>query len=196
VGEGADPKRGEARFFVRIDNLRFWLELVAKRLGDLAHRLSAGVGVEELDLLLLTIIAGFVCLWYAPTAVERTQAFRLLGASAVAIVFLLAQAFPTSALYDVVVLFSTHGSYGGRVRLTNLLGPCGKRLTRPRAGAHRIARSGAVALLSPSTAPLRTRSTRFEAHAVLANRILGGDVLHRNSHKGRAFNTSSHKAVI
>ena len=56
MGEGADPKRGEARFFVRIDNLRFWLELVAKRLGDLAHRLSAGVGVEELDLLLLTIM--------------------------------------------------------------------------------------------------------------------------------------------
>ena len=42
-----DPSRGEARFFVRVDNLRFWLELVAKRLGDLAHRLSAGVGVEE-----------------------------------------------------------------------------------------------------------------------------------------------------
>ncbi|MGH8657268.1 MAG: DUF2333 family protein [Gammaproteobacteria bacterium] len=44
-----DPSRGDARFFVRIDNLRFWLELVAKRLGDLAHRLSASVGVEELD---------------------------------------------------------------------------------------------------------------------------------------------------
>ena len=40
---------GEARFFIRVDNLRFWLELVAKRLGDLAHRLSAGVGVEGLD---------------------------------------------------------------------------------------------------------------------------------------------------
>jgi len=44
-----DPSIGEARFFVRIDNLRFWLELVAKRLGDLAHRLSASVGVDDLD---------------------------------------------------------------------------------------------------------------------------------------------------
>ena len=39
----------EARFFVRVDNLRSWLELVAKRLGDLAHRLSASVGVDDLD---------------------------------------------------------------------------------------------------------------------------------------------------
>ncbi|MGH8614046.1 MAG: DUF2333 family protein, partial [Gammaproteobacteria bacterium] len=44
-----DPSRGDARFFVRIDNLRSWLELVAKRLGDLAHRLSASVGVDDLD---------------------------------------------------------------------------------------------------------------------------------------------------
>jgi len=44
-----DPSRGEARFFVRNDNLRFWLELVAKRLGDLAHRLSGSVGIEELE---------------------------------------------------------------------------------------------------------------------------------------------------
>jgi hypothetical protein len=39
----------EARFFVRVDNLRSWLNLVAKRLGDLAHRLSASVGVDDLD---------------------------------------------------------------------------------------------------------------------------------------------------
>jgi len=44
-----DPSLGEARFFVRTDNLRSWLELVAKRLGDLAHRLSASVGVEDLE---------------------------------------------------------------------------------------------------------------------------------------------------
>ena len=44
-----DPSLGEARFFVRVDNLRSWLELVAKRLGDLAHRLSASVGVEDLE---------------------------------------------------------------------------------------------------------------------------------------------------
>lgn len=44
-----NPSLGEARFFVRIDTLRNWLELVAKRLGDLAHRLSASVGVNELD---------------------------------------------------------------------------------------------------------------------------------------------------
>ncbi|MDQ3775331.1 MAG: DUF2333 family protein [Pseudomonadota bacterium] len=44
-----NPSRGEARFFVRTDNLRSWLELVAKRLGDLAHRLSASVGVDDLD---------------------------------------------------------------------------------------------------------------------------------------------------
>ncbi|MGQ0591788.1 MAG: DUF2333 family protein [Gammaproteobacteria bacterium] len=45
--EGPNPD--DARFFVRVDNLRSWLELVAKRLGDLAHRLSASVGVDDLD---------------------------------------------------------------------------------------------------------------------------------------------------
>ncbi len=40
---------GDARFFVRNDNLRSWLELVAKRLGDLAHRLSGSVGIEDLE---------------------------------------------------------------------------------------------------------------------------------------------------
>ncbi len=44
-----NPNRDEARFFVRVDNLRSWLALVAKRLGDLAHRLSASVGVDDLD---------------------------------------------------------------------------------------------------------------------------------------------------
>ena len=44
-----DPSRREGRFFVRIDSLRHWLGLVATRLGDLAHRLSASVGVEELE---------------------------------------------------------------------------------------------------------------------------------------------------
>ena len=44
-----DPNTDDARFFVRVDNLRSWLELVAKRLGDLAHRLSASVGVEDLE---------------------------------------------------------------------------------------------------------------------------------------------------
>ncbi len=42
-------ENGDARFFVRNDNLLSLLELVAKRLGDLAHRLSAGVGIENLD---------------------------------------------------------------------------------------------------------------------------------------------------
>ncbi|MGH8612542.1 MAG: DUF2333 family protein, partial [Gammaproteobacteria bacterium] len=42
-------ENGDARFFVRNDNLRSLLELVAKRLGDLAHRLSASVGIEDLD---------------------------------------------------------------------------------------------------------------------------------------------------
>ncbi len=44
-----DPRHREGRFFVRIDSLRYWLGLVATRLGDLAHRLSASVGVEDLD---------------------------------------------------------------------------------------------------------------------------------------------------
>lgn len=44
-----NPSLGEASFFVRIDTLRNYLDLVAKRLGDLAHRLSASVGVDELD---------------------------------------------------------------------------------------------------------------------------------------------------
>ncbi|OOO02374.1 MAG: hypothetical protein USCGTAYLOR_01419 [Chromatiales bacterium USCg_Taylor] len=42
-------ENGDARFFVRNDNLRSLLELVAKRLGDLAHRLSGSVGIEDLD---------------------------------------------------------------------------------------------------------------------------------------------------
>ncbi len=42
-------ENGDARFFVRNDNLRYLLELVAKRLGDLAHRLSGSVGIEDLD---------------------------------------------------------------------------------------------------------------------------------------------------
>ncbi|MBA3494055.1 MAG: DUF2333 family protein [Gammaproteobacteria bacterium] len=42
-------ENGDARFFVRNDNLRSLLDLVAKRLGDLAHRLSASVGIEDLD---------------------------------------------------------------------------------------------------------------------------------------------------
>jgi hypothetical protein len=44
-----DSSRREGRFFVRIDSLRHWLGLVATRLGDLAHRLSASVGVEDLE---------------------------------------------------------------------------------------------------------------------------------------------------
>jgi hypothetical protein len=44
-----DPSLREGRFFVRIDSLRDWLGLVATRLGDLAHRLSASVGVKNLD---------------------------------------------------------------------------------------------------------------------------------------------------
>jgi hypothetical protein len=44
-----NPTLGEARFFVRIDTLRNWLELVSMRLGDLAYRLSASVGMDEID---------------------------------------------------------------------------------------------------------------------------------------------------
>ncbi|MGQ0594670.1 MAG: DUF2333 family protein [Gammaproteobacteria bacterium] len=38
-----DPARG-AEFYVRADNLREWLSLVGKRLGDLSQRLGASVG--------------------------------------------------------------------------------------------------------------------------------------------------------
>lgn len=57
-------------------------------------------------LLLLTVSAGLVRMWRGPTAVERRQACRLLGTSGVAMVLLLAQAFTTSGLRDMVLLFS------------------------------------------------------------------------------------------
>jgi hypothetical protein len=39
-----NAKEQDAQFFARADNLRDWLQLVEKRLGDLSQRLSASVG--------------------------------------------------------------------------------------------------------------------------------------------------------
>jgi len=40
----ADPDQPDAQFYARADNLRAWLEIVEKRLGGIAQRLSASVG--------------------------------------------------------------------------------------------------------------------------------------------------------
>ena len=40
---------GDARFFARADNLREWLIVVEKRLGDLSQRLTASVGQRRVN---------------------------------------------------------------------------------------------------------------------------------------------------
>lgn len=44
LGRLGDNTRGDTQFYARADNLRGWLALVEKRLGDLSQRLSASVG--------------------------------------------------------------------------------------------------------------------------------------------------------
>ena len=45
----ADPDEMDGQFYARADNLRDWLALVEKRLGDLSQRLSASVGQERVN---------------------------------------------------------------------------------------------------------------------------------------------------
>ncbi|MGD9021396.1 MAG: DUF2333 family protein [Lysobacterales bacterium] len=45
----SDPDQPGAQFYARADNLRTWLELVEKRLGDLSQQLSASVGQDRLN---------------------------------------------------------------------------------------------------------------------------------------------------
>lgn len=45
-----DSAAGEARFFARADNLREWLAVVERRLGDLSQQLSASVGQARFDM--------------------------------------------------------------------------------------------------------------------------------------------------
>ncbi len=45
----ADPSDQDAQFFARADNLRDWLSIVEKRLGDLSQRLSASVGQRRVN---------------------------------------------------------------------------------------------------------------------------------------------------
>jgi len=58
----ADPADRDAQFFARADNLRDWLAIVEKRLGDLSQRLSASVGQRRVN----TDLAG------DPSATEST----------------------------------------------------------------------------------------------------------------------------
>lgn len=44
-----DPAEQDAQFFSRADNLRDWLAVVEKRLGDLSQRLSASVGQRRVN---------------------------------------------------------------------------------------------------------------------------------------------------
>lgn len=46
----ADPAATDARFYPRADNLREWLSLVEKRLGNFAQRLSASVGQSRVNM--------------------------------------------------------------------------------------------------------------------------------------------------
>jgi len=45
----SDPADQDAQFFARADNLRDWLSIVEKRLGDLSQRLSASVGQRRVN---------------------------------------------------------------------------------------------------------------------------------------------------
>ncbi len=45
----SDPRRSEAQFFARADNLREWLAVVERRLGSLSQRLSASVGQTRIN---------------------------------------------------------------------------------------------------------------------------------------------------
>ena len=58
----ANPADRDAQFFSRADNLRDWLAIVEKRLGDLSQRLSASVGQRRVN----TDLAG------DPSATEST----------------------------------------------------------------------------------------------------------------------------
>ena len=44
-----DSQQSDAQFFARADNLREWLAVIEKRLGDLSQRLSASVGQKRVN---------------------------------------------------------------------------------------------------------------------------------------------------
>lgn len=44
-----NPAQGQTQFYARADNLRGWLSVVEKRLGDLSQRLSASVGQVRIN---------------------------------------------------------------------------------------------------------------------------------------------------
>ena len=45
----SDDNQADAQFYARADNLRDWLSQVEKRLGSLSQRLSASVGMEQIN---------------------------------------------------------------------------------------------------------------------------------------------------
>ena len=45
----ADPKKQDAQFYSRADNLASYLDQISKRLGSLSQRLSASVGQERIN---------------------------------------------------------------------------------------------------------------------------------------------------
>jgi len=49
IGNVEDGGMGNAQFYARADNLRYWLGTVEKRLGSLSHRLSASVGQRRIN---------------------------------------------------------------------------------------------------------------------------------------------------
>jgi len=46
----SDPKKADAQFYARSDNLRRWLSDVENRLGSLSRRLSESVGTQQLNM--------------------------------------------------------------------------------------------------------------------------------------------------
>jgi hypothetical protein len=44
-----DKQNGDAQFYARADNLRYWLSIVERRLGSLSQRLTASVGQRRLN---------------------------------------------------------------------------------------------------------------------------------------------------
>lgn len=74
LGNGRDQ---DAQFYARADNLRVWLGVVEKRLGDLSQRLSASVGQERINTDLAGETAAEQSTAGAPVRLVKTPWYQL-----------------------------------------------------------------------------------------------------------------------
>ena len=73
----SSPEQTEAQFFARADNLRVWLGLVEKRLGDMSQRLSASVGQARINTDLEGDAAAAQSTATAPVRLVKTGFFEI-----------------------------------------------------------------------------------------------------------------------